>query len=100
VAGTRWWNVKHPAAYVDRVTSGLSPAVGREVLDAGTRRVEDLMLGVRMRSGVSLATLDEDQRAEVSALVADGLGTVDEGSLRLTRTGRLLADAVIRRLVP
>jgi putative oxygen-independent coproporphyrinogen III oxidase len=100
VAGTRWWNVKHPAAYVDRVSSGVSPAVGREVLDGGTRRVEDLMLGVRMRSGVSLATLDEDQCAEVSALVAEGLGTVDQGSFRLTRTGRLLADAVIRRLVP
>jgi oxygen-independent coproporphyrinogen-3 oxidase len=74
--------------------------VGREVLDAGTRRVEDLMLGVRMRSGVSLATLADNQRAEASALVAEGLASVDEGTLRLTRTGRLLADAVIRRLVP
>ncbi len=52
VAGTRWWNVKHPAAYVERLGAGQSPAVGREVLDAGTRAVEEIMLGVRMADGL------------------------------------------------
>ena len=29
VAGVRWWNVKHPAAYAQRLASGSSPAAGR-----------------------------------------------------------------------
>ncbi len=33
VGGVRWWNAKHPAAYAERLAGGLSPAVGREILD-------------------------------------------------------------------
>ena len=100
VAGTRWWNVKHPAAYVQRLAAGESPAVGREILDTATRSVEDLMLSLRMATGISIADLDDDQRAEVGVLVSEGLGAVVHGQLQLTRPGRLLADAVVRRLLP
>ena len=100
VAGTRWWNVKHPAAYVARIAAGDSPAVGREVLDPATRAVEDLMLGARMATGLSIADLGDDQRAEVGVLVSQGLGAVVQGRFQLTRPGRLLADAVVRRLLP
>jgi oxygen-independent coproporphyrinogen-3 oxidase len=100
VAGTRWWNVKHPSAYVERLRAGQSPAVGREVLDAATRGVEDLMLGVRMAQGIALADLSVDQRAEVHQLVDDGMAVLNGQRMVLTRSGRLLADAVVRRLVP
>jgi oxygen-independent coproporphyrinogen-3 oxidase len=100
VAGTRWWNVKHPAAYVERLRAGQSPAVGREVLDDDTRAVEEILLGVRMSDGLRVAGLTAAQRSEVEVLVADGLGEVAAGRFRLTRSGRLLADAVVRRLVP
>jgi oxygen-independent coproporphyrinogen-3 oxidase len=99
VAGTRWWNVKHPSAYVERLRAGESPAAGREVLDATTRGVEDLMLGIRMAQGIALADLSDDQRGEVPALVGDGLVVLVEDRMVLTRPGRLLADAVVRRLV-
>jgi oxygen-independent coproporphyrinogen-3 oxidase len=99
VAGTRWWNVKHPAAYVERLQEGQSPAVGREVLDDDTRAVEEILLGVRMADGLRVAELSPRQRGEVDLLVADGLGSVAGGRFRLTRPGRLLADAVVRRLV-
>lgn len=100
VAGTRWWNVKHPAAYVQRLRADDSPAAGREVLDPATRSVEDLMLGLRLAEGIAIATLAAEQRAELPRLAAEGLGVVSGGRLRLTRPGRLLADAVVRRLVP
>jgi oxygen-independent coproporphyrinogen-3 oxidase len=99
VAGTRWWNAKHPAAYVERLQEGQSPAVGREVLDDDTRAVEEILLGVRMADGLRVAELSTRQRGEVDLLVADGLGSVAGGRFRLTRPGRLLADAVVRRLV-
>jgi putative oxygen-independent coproporphyrinogen III oxidase len=100
VAGTRWWNVKHPSAYVERLRLGQSPAVGREVLDDDTRAVEEVLLGVRMAEGLRVDELTVGQRGEVDLLVADGLGSVAGGRFRLTRPGRLLADAVVRRLVP
>ena len=100
VAGTRWWNVKHPAAYVERLRAGQSPAVGREVLDDDTRSVEGILLGVRMADGLRVDELSAAQQGEVEVLVSDGLGEVAGGRFRLTRSGRLLADAVVRRLVP
>jgi oxygen-independent coproporphyrinogen-3 oxidase len=99
VAGTRWWNVKHPAAYVERLRAGLSPAVGREVLAADTRALEEILLGVRMADGLRVDELTSPQQGELDVLVSEGLGSVAGGRFRLTRPGRLLADAVVRRLV-
>jgi len=102
VQGVRWWNVKHPAAYAARIGDQLSPAHAREVLDAGTRRVERVLLETRLASGLDPQVLDGAGRAEVAALVADGLVEPPagaEGRLVLTLRGRLLADEVVRRLV-
>lgn len=111
VGGVRWWNVKHPRAYADRLARGLSPAAGRETVDGESAALERLMLGVRMAEGLPIAELPTDARREVAGLVADGL--VDGraalarpapgdpspgGRLVLTRRGRLLADAVVRTL--
>ncbi len=102
VGGVRWWNVKHPAAYAQRVLAGESPAAGRETLDAETRRVERVLLLTRIREGIRTAELGEGGRRAVAGLIADGL--VDaraalRGSVVLTLRGRLLADAVVRRLL-
>ena len=43
VGGVRWWNVKHPAAYADRIGADRSPAQAREVLGAEDRRVERVL---------------------------------------------------------
>ncbi len=100
VGGVRWWNVKHPAAYADRVGAGLSPAAAREVLDDETRRVERVLLETRLVTGLPLAILGPGGRVAVTQLVDDGLVEACDGSvLRLTRRGRLLADLVVRALV-
>jgi putative oxygen-independent coproporphyrinogen III oxidase len=100
VAGTRWWNAKHPAAYVQRLVAGQSPAMGREVLDDTARAVEEVLLRVRLAGGLPLAMVPAAGRAEVDALVAQDLAQRHADRLVLTRAGRLLADAVVRRLVP
>ncbi|MDN3904482.1 radical SAM family heme chaperone HemW [Arthrobacter sp. YD2] len=101
--GVRWWNAKHPTAYAQRIGAGESPAVGRETLDADTRYVEDIMLRTRLAEGLDLFRLREPGRLAVAGLMADGL--VDPraaltGRVILTGRGRLLADAVVRRLLP
>jgi len=100
VGGVRWWNVKHPAAYADRLAAGASPGHAREVLDPETRRVERVLLEVRLRDGLPLDVLDAAGNAAVPGLVDRGLLEVGAGRLVLTRTGRLLADAVVRDLLP
>ena len=102
VGGVRWWNVKHPAAYADRMAAGLSPAAGRETLDDETRRVEAVLLQTRVRDGLPVVRLDPAGRTAVAGLIADEL--VDAraalaGRVELTMRGRLLADAVVRRLL-
>ncbi|MGM9470684.1 radical SAM family heme chaperone HemW [Pseudarthrobacter sp. YS3] len=103
VGGVRWWNVKHPTAYAGRLAQGLSPAAGRETLDAETREVERVMLEARLVSGLAVSTLGEPGRHAMAGLIADGLVEAPaafRGKLVLTLKGRLLADAVVRRILP
>jgi oxygen-independent coproporphyrinogen-3 oxidase len=105
-AARRWWNVKHPRAYAERLRADESPEEGGEDLTEDQRYVERVMLGIRLSEGLPLATLHEAGRARVPELVARGL--VEERAVEerrpgqvviLTRSGRLLADAIIRELV-
>lgn len=102
VGGVRWWNVKHPRAYDARLAAGLSPAAGREVVDAEGAALERLMLGVRLAQGMPLESLTSAERGRVAGLVADelvdGRALLTERRLLLTRRGRLLADLVVREL--
>src|SRR5699024_7041890 len=101
IGGVRWWNVKHPAAYAERLARGVSPALAREVLDDQTRQVERVLLGTRIHSGVEIAQLGDESRREVPGLIADGLIDAKAalaGRIVATRRGRLLADTVVRRL--
>ncbi|MBC9735530.1 radical SAM family heme chaperone HemW [Nocardioides marmotae] len=99
VGGTRWWNVKHPAAYADRLAAGRSPAHAREVLTAEDQRVERVLLELRLADGLDRAVLDEAGNAAVPGLADRGLLVVRGDRLVLTREGRLLADAVVRDLL-
>lgn len=102
VGGVRWWNVKHPAAYAGRIAAGHSPAAGRETLAIATRELESVLLRTRLREGMPIAGLTASARTSVAGLIADGLVDAREalaGTIVLTLRGRLLADAVVRRLV-
>jgi oxygen-independent coproporphyrinogen-3 oxidase len=91
LAGRRWWNVKHPAAYASRLAAGDSPEADGEDIDIATAGLEDIMLRLRLREGIEVAALKN-----VDAMVADGLLGVAADRVVLTLRGRLLADYVIR----
>ena len=105
VSGVRWWNVKHPAAYSERISAGVSPALEREIVDAANREVEKVMLETRLVQGVDLNWLKARGFANAKAvaeLIADELvvpSQIFEGKVVLTVKGRLLADHVIRKLL-
>lgn len=101
VAGLRWWNVKHPAAYAQRLAAAESPAAARERPDETARRLESVLLRSRIREGLAVSEILGEGRKAVASLIADGLieGTdAVRGRIVLTRRGRLLADAVVRAL--
>jgi oxygen-independent coproporphyrinogen-3 oxidase len=107
VAGRRWYNVAHPLDYATRIARGESPeAEPAEVLDAPSRRLEQVMTRIRLAEGCPTALLDPAGRAAASQAVADGLlepvGPAvagDDPWIRLTAHGRQLADHVLRQIV-
>jgi oxygen-independent coproporphyrinogen-3 oxidase len=102
VGGVRWWNLRHPVAYAARVQADESPAQAREQLSAEDRRVEDVLLRVRLREGLPLHRLSDTGRGVAAGAVRDGLAersAYDDGRVLLTLRGRLLADALVRDLV-
>ncbi|MCZ2837044.1 radical SAM family heme chaperone HemW [Modestobacter sp. VKM Ac-2985] len=101
VGGLRWWNVKHPAAYADRLAAGLHPAADTELLTAEDQALERVMLGLRLRDGLPLAALSAAGQARAAEACVRGLlaaGPHEAGLAVLTDRGRLLADAVVRDL--
>ena len=100
VDGVRWWNAKHPRTYADALAAGTSPEGGREVLTADEKRVEHVMLALRMRDGLSALEVRDsawcERNREAGLIDASSLG---EGRIVLTRRGRLLADGLVRELI-
>lgn len=95
IAGLRWWNVKHPRTYAERTASGELPVEDWEELTAEQRRLESLMLQIRLREGLENKSVD---LPVICSLIDDGLMAVEGDRLVLTLRGRLLADRVTLRL--
>ena len=104
LGSVRWWNQKHPLTYASKLELLVSPASGREKLEASTYALERVLLESRTASGISLADLEilnSGSQQVISELIADGLidgRSALSGQLQLTIRGRLLADAVVRKL--
>jgi putative oxygen-independent coproporphyrinogen III oxidase len=99
VGGVRWWNVKHPASYAARLAEGVSPAAGRELLDPEQQHDERVLLGIRLAEGFPLSDLSPAAQIEAKRQQDTGRVIISGDRLVLTRTGRLLADAVVRELL-
>jgi oxygen-independent coproporphyrinogen III oxidase len=105
--GRRWTNEKLPARYIVKVKEGSSLTVDEERLDTGAALSETLMLGLRLRDGISLipiadrfgidplthfaSTLSELQQRDLVELSGD--------RLRLTHAGLLVANDVFLALL-
>ncbi|GAB3115163.1 radical SAM family heme chaperone HemW [Janibacter alkaliphilus] len=102
VAGTRWWNVKHPAAWAARLAEQRSPAAARELLTGEQSHDERVLLGVRLVDGLPVTELSAEARSRVAGLISDDLvegRAAIGGRVVLTRRGRLLADTVVHQLL-
>jgi oxygen-independent coproporphyrinogen-3 oxidase len=96
VGDTRWWNVKHPNTFAERLRLGQAPVADFERLDDHDRHVEDVLLRIRLHSGLPTTMLTQSEQRRAAVAVTDGLLTDVGDHLVLTGRGRLLADAVVR----
>lgn len=99
IGDLRWWNVKHPSAYAEALAEGGSAIAGFEQIGPRDRHVEDVLLGIRLRRGLSRAALSDTEQSRAGRAITDGLLWADGDRLVLTDRGRLLADAVVRDLL-
>ena len=101
VQGVRWWNVKHPTTYISKLISGESPMLENETLTKEQIRFEEILLRIRLSSGLPLAFFTKAESAILNSYLA--LGHLEEkawqsGQLKLSISGRLLADQIVRAL--
>lgn len=106
--GRRWKRERLPQRYCARVESNTDLTVESETLDAAGTLGETMMLGLRLREGVSLerirARFGLDPLVhfskQIARLSAQGLLAVEAESLRLTYRGMLLANSVLDAFLP
>ncbi|PQM75805.1 radical SAM family heme chaperone HemW [Corynebacterium sp. J010B-136] len=94
----RFYNVKLPARYIKMLGEGELPIADSETLTAEENHMEKIMLGLRLREGIDRSLLSAAAQPAVEGFIDRGL-LVDDGRLRVTNAGRLLADGIITDLL-
>ncbi len=94
--GRRWWNVRTPERYIERVSEGEPTEGGSERLDNCTRTDEAFVLAMRTRAGASIPS---GAGAAARELTDAGLLQSVGDRVALTVGGRLLANEVTARLL-
>jgi oxygen-independent coproporphyrinogen-3 oxidase len=100
--GKRFWNVKHPNLYKQKIDAGEAPVADSEDLKESQIESERLMLSIRLPSGVEKNTLNEQQILDLSRYVESrhlDKGDWDNGRATLTLDGRLIADRIVREIL-
>ena len=100
--GKRWWNVKHPNLYREKLQQNISPILDSEDLEPIQIESERLMLSIRLPEGITKESLSAEQILNLNQYVESGaLDTAkwDAGSVSLTLNGRLIADRIVREIL-
>ena len=94
----RFWNVKHPTTYKQRVFAGESAIADSEQLTPAQISDEAIMLGIRMREGLRLELLTPYQMEVLATYRENGYLELAEDRVLLTPVGRLIADRIVREI--
>ena len=107
--GRRYYNVLHPAEYIERLLKGKSPVAESEEIGEGLEMAETMILGLRLvEDGVSFEgfekrfgrRMERVYGKELKELKGLGLVEVGDKKVRLTARGRLLGNEVFERFLP
>ena len=98
VDGKRFWNLKHPTTYKQKLFAGESPILDSEQLTAEQIKDEAILLQIRMREGLEIALLQPHQLEVLAEYRHNGFVEINEDRVLLTPTGRLIADRIVREI--
>jgi putative oxygen-independent coproporphyrinogen III oxidase len=102
IDGKRFWNVKHPNAYRERIAGNISPIMESEILTDIQKESERVMLEIRLKYGISKSSLSAESISNLTSYVAGGQISQDlwsAGRVALTLSGRLMADRIVREIL-
>ena len=102
INGMRFWNVKHPTAYKERIENEIAPVQDSETLTQEQKENERIMLEIRLREGIALDSLGQAQIDRLkNYLSSDHLDATawQDGRVVLTLTGRLIADRIVQEII-
>ena len=94
----RFWNVKHPTTYKQKVFAGESPVLESEQLTAEQIKDESILLGIRMRDGLQIELLEPHQMEVLAVYRENGFIQLHEDRVILSPAGRLIADRIVREI--
>jgi oxygen-independent coproporphyrinogen III oxidase len=102
IGSRRWGNHRRWKAYRLALEAGQAPQAFSEIIDAGRRVDEELMIRIRLSEGLDLRlfaeryglVFSENWRRKLAELVDNGWVFPDNNRLRLTIEGMLLADEI------
>jgi oxygen-independent coproporphyrinogen-3 oxidase len=100
--GKRFWNVKHPTAYRERLEAKQSPIMDSEQLTLEEMESERVMLEIRLPRGLEKSSLTSTSLARIESYLTGGQISQeqwDQGRISLTISGRLMADRIVREIL-
>jgi oxygen-independent coproporphyrinogen-3 oxidase len=94
----RFWNLKHPTTYKQKLFAGESPILESEQLSVEQIKDEAILLGIRMRDGLQAQLLEPHQLEVLANYRDNGFVELSNDRVLLTPTGRLIADRIVREI--
>jgi oxygen-independent coproporphyrinogen-3 oxidase len=98
VDAKRFWNVKHPTTYKQKVFAGDTPILESEQLTLEQIKDESILLGIRMRDGLQVELLEPHQMEVLAVYRENGFIELQEDRVILSPAGRLIADRIVREI--
>ena len=102
--GQRWANLRNPALYMKSVSQVTKPLDFIEELERNEAVEDNVIMGLRLKDGLDLSELKDRfninaNMDKIGNLIEDGFLEYSNSSVRLTKKGNLLSNAVILRFV-
>lgn len=102
IGSERWWNIKHPKSYQERIAKNESPIQEKENLTPENKADEFILLQIRRREGILHSQMSSSQISLAEKFVSSGdldRESWAQNKLVLSKNGRLIADRIVRELV-
>jgi len=97
----RWWNEKNPGRYMERVMRHGQAVAAKDSGDLEKAAGESLFLGLRRVKGINkdhfkrrFGKNPEELYSKIQDFLRDGLMVEENGRLRLSRRGLMVADSI------